>query len=272
MKRLVFLFLAGLFLLTNTSSVFAQKNQSIPIRWKTSDILFEADKFSLSINGKEYQGNAANALVHSYYYPPSYLGLESQWQVNGSQISAYFTFSARNNKWKLDYVNTYSPYSQPNWIGYTKGFERVSAKRESSSYTPSVELYSPYYQNKGIMRFQNLRVSIPSFDLRNKQQPMIESVTVAPCGSSSCRNITTVIVNGKNFENHIQVAAIGLLDKISYSQPYAIIVGRTGATQLIIDFNGLPCNQQYKIHLYFDRPDNRSAQSTDIFTPTNACL
>lgn len=100
--------------------------------------------------------------------------------------------------------------------------------------------------------------------------PVINTVTIAPCGSTSCGTITTVIITGSNFGDTIKAEAIGLTDGKEYSNGYALIVGRTGNTQLIVDFHGLPCNQQYAVKLFYPAPDTRSAQAGN-FAPHNAC-
>lgn len=100
--------------------------------------------------------------------------------------------------------------------------------------------------------------------------PVISNVTIAPCGSTSCGTITTAILTGSNFGDTIKAEAIGLTDGKEYSNGYAMIVGRTGTTQLIVDFYGLPCNQQYAVKLFYPAPDTRSAQAGN-FAPKNAC-
>jgi len=111
--------------------------------------------------------------------------------------------------------------------------------------------------------------------------PSIGNVTIAPCGSTSCGTITTAIITGSNFEDSIKVEAVGVSDGNHYGQdtfsspdvPYAVIVGKTSNNQLIVDFHGLPCNQLYKIQLYYPAPDSRYATTqTDSFAPHNACL
>ena len=109
--------------------------------------------------------------------------------------------------------------------------------------------------------------------------PIINSVTIAKCGSTSCGTITTVIINGSYFEDNIKVEAVGS-DGKHYGQdtfsapniPYAIIVGKTGNTQLIVDFHGLPCNQTYSVRVYYPTPDARSATQTGTFVPHNTCF
>jgi len=130
-------------------------------------------------------------------------------------------------------------------------------------------------------RSQTLIIDLSSTPVLDPAAPLVNTVTVAPCGSSSCGSITTVIIDGGNFEDTIKVAAVGLTHGEQYGQdtfsspdvPYAVIVGKTGNNQLIVDFHGLPCNQLYKIQLYYPAPDSRYATTqTDSFAPHNACL
>lgn len=99
--------------------------------------------------------------------------------------------------------------------------------------------------------------------------PEITKVTVPPCTSPSCRNITTVIIDGLNFAPEASVSAQGITDHRYYNN--MVIAGRTQSTQIIADFHYLPCSQRYAIAVSnpeggFNLNDNL------LFYPINHCV
>lgn len=81
--------------------------------------------------------------------------------------------------------------------------------------------------------------------------PLIDTITVQTCASTSCSGYSTALINGQNFGPDIAIEVIGNLDGIHYATKQNVrLTGRTGTTQLIVDFDSLPC-QTYKLRLFY---------------------
>lgn len=95
-------------------------------------------------------------------------------------------------------------------------------------------------------------------------RPEITYVATKPCSSPSCLSITTVAINGLNFESNARVDALGFFD----NRPYGgIIVGRSGTSQILVDFHNLPCFQRYRVVVI---NSGFKGDSIDTFAP-NGC-
>lgn len=93
-------------------------------------------------------------------------------------------------------------------------------------------------------------------------QPTIETVAVAYCGSTSCAHITTVQVQGTNYDANARVEVKGQTDGLTYAGQ---LVGGNMDTSIITDFSNLLC-QVYDVRVYFTT-DTREAIKTGAFTP-----
>lgn len=106
--------------------------------------------------------------------------------------------------------------------------------------------------------------------------PTITSVVIAPCTSSSCAHITTVIVTGTNFTPGARVELIKKSNGSIYNEnttlknnPDAKYVGGNGSTQIITDFYNLPRCYTYAVRVYFPDPDKRTVTKEDAFYNCN---
>lgn len=101
--------------------------------------------------------------------------------------------------------------------------------------------------------------------------PQVNSVTVPPCTSTSCQGTTTVVIDGQNFAIDSYVRAFGMTDKKYYED--GVIAGRTGSTQIIVDFPSLPCSQRYAVAVGNPAPTvGFTLNETLLFNPTNQCI
>lgn len=108
----------------------------------------------------------------------------------------------------------------------------------------------------------------------------INNVTVGNCTSTSCSLITTVIIDGTNFPSDAKAEAISIFDGHTYNDttfnsngfPYAVISGKTGSSQIIVDFNGLPCDQRYAVSVYSPSSKEEHYYAGNLFVTTNSCV
>ena len=102
--------------------------------------------------------------------------------------------------------------------------------------------------------------------------PEIDDAWVYQCDSESCWNITTVEVEGSNFDDNARLEVVGQGDGLGYNEdtsyvadPDAVLTGSDGSSYLLTDFYNLPC-QMYDVRVYFIS-DAREAGVTDVFVP-----
>jgi len=102
-------------------------------------------------------------------------------------------------------------------------------------------------------------------------QPVIDTVNVKPCTSSSCSFITSIEVIGKNLEQGIKMAL--LQNGIRYDEsttnnnnPDATQTGANPTTQLMYDFYHLPGCSTFDVMVYYTQPDTRSATKSAAFS------
>ena len=103
--------------------------------------------------------------------------------------------------------------------------------------------------------------------------PAITSVEIMACTSSSCGNITTLTIKGKNFPSDTIVQLMETDWGFAYGEntqfnhaPDAMRVGGNGSTILISDFFNLPCDT-YMVRLIFPSLDD-TASISDTITPS----
>ena len=97
--------------------------------------------------------------------------------------------------------------------------------------------------------------------------PTITSVSEMSCGSSSCSSITTLKVNGTNYNFDARVQLSALNGSLIYKEPTgAQLVSHNGTTEIITDFYNVNHCTTYDVTVYFPAPDTRVATSSAAFS------
>lgn len=131
-----------------------------PINWKTPYAMLQAEKLTITANGKVFTVNPSGPLALTSDPTDSgdqnYTTLEAIWQENGVEMRMFIYFRADLGIWRATELRIYNGNTQGDWIYFT-GPNLIQAPLSQAYTNPSYTLTSSE-NGIGEISFKNLRI------------------------------------------------------------------------------------------------------------------